>query len=46
MEVIACRRCAELLDRVDALKALGVKVFYTGEYLTDWLKSGKRLLSI
>ena len=45
VDVIACRRCAELLDRVDALKALGVKVFYTGEYLTDWLKSGKRLLS-
>jgi hypothetical protein len=44
--VIACRRCAELTGVVDELKALGVKVFYTGEYLTEWLKSGKRLLSV
>jgi hypothetical protein len=46
VEVIACRKCAENLDRVEALKALGVKVFYTGQLLTDWLKDGKRLLAV
>lgn len=46
VNVIACRRCAELTGRVDQLKALGVKVFYTGEYLTDWIKSGKPMLSV
>jgi hypothetical protein len=44
--VIACRRCAEMTGVMEKLKALGVKVFYTGEYLTNWLKSGKPLLSV
>jgi hypothetical protein len=46
VEVIACRKCAENLDRVEALQALGVKVFYTGSLLTDWLKAGKPVLTI
>jgi len=46
VEVVACRKCAENLDRVEALKALGVKVFYTGQFLTDWLKAGKHMITV
>jgi hypothetical protein len=46
VRVIACRACAERLGAVEALERLGVEVFYTGEFLTDWLKSGDRILSV
>ncbi len=46
VEVIACRRCAENLSIVDKLEEMGIKVFYTGEFLTEWLKSGSRLITI
>jgi hypothetical protein len=46
VEIIACRQCAENLKLVEALRAMGVKVFYTGQLLTDWLKAGKHLLSV
>ncbi len=46
VRLIACKACAENLGVADTLKGLGVEVFYTGVYLTDWLKSGEKLLTI
>jgi hypothetical protein len=46
VRVIACKKCAENLGAVEALEGLGIEVFYTGEFLTEWLKSGERILSI
>ena len=46
VRVIACKKCAENLGVVAALEGLGIEVFYTGEFLTAWLKSGDRILSI
>ena len=46
VRVIACRKCAENMGIVDKLEALGAEVFYTGQFLTDWLQSGKKLISI
>ena len=46
LRVIACRRCAEHLDVVEDLENLGIEVFFTGEFLTNWLKSGAPLLSV
>lgn len=46
VRVIACRRCAENLHVVEQLKKLDVEVFYTGEFLTNWLKSRERVLTI
>jgi hypothetical protein len=46
VRVIACRRCAENLELVEALEKLDVEVFYTGQFLTDWLKSGDRILAL
>ncbi|MHB9033339.1 MAG: DsrE family protein [Anaerolineae bacterium] len=43
---IACLACARNLGLVEQLQAQGVEVFYTGQYLTDWLKSGDKLLSL
>jgi len=46
IRTIACRKCAENLDAVEALENLGVEVFYTGEFLTEWIKSGKAMISV
>ncbi len=45
IRVIACKKCAENLGVAEKLKALGIEVFYTGEFLTDWIKSGKKVLT-
>jgi hypothetical protein len=31
---------------VEELEERGVNVFYTGQFLTDWLKSGKKYITI
>ncbi|MFP4482022.1 MAG: DsrE family protein [Thermovirgaceae bacterium] len=46
IRTIACRKCAENLGAVEKLESIDVEVFYTGEFLTEWMKSGKALLSV
>ncbi len=48
VKIIACRKCAENLGIVGKLEGLlgDVNVFYTGAFLTEWLKSGKKLITI
>lgn len=46
VRLVACRACAENLGAADRLRELGVKVFYAGQFLTDWLKSGKPVLAL
>jgi len=46
VRVIACKHCAEEQNVATILQRLGVEVFYTGEFLTDWLKSGSKVLSV
>lgn len=46
VEVIACKKCAENIGAVEKLESLGVKVFYTGQYLTETLQSGHKILSV
>jgi hypothetical protein len=46
VRVIACIRCAENLGVVEKLQALGIEVFTTGSFLTEWLKSGEKILTI
>jgi hypothetical protein len=46
VRLLACRACAENLGVVDRLKELGVKVFYAGQFLTDWIKSGRPVLAL
>ncbi|MBS3779924.1 MAG: DsrE family protein [Desulfovermiculus sp.] len=46
VEVIACKRCAEKLGFVQTLEDLGINVFYTGQFLTEWLKTDKKILTL
>ncbi|MBN1830064.1 MAG: DsrE family protein [Deltaproteobacteria bacterium] len=46
VRVIACKKCAENLGVVEQLEGLGIEVFYVGQFLTEWLKSGERVLTI
>jgi len=39
VEVIACKACADRYGISEALSEIGVKVFYTGEALTNAVKS-------
>ena len=46
VEIIACKGCAEKLDLIQDLEELGIHVFYTGQFLTEWLKADKKILTI
>ena len=46
VRVIACKQCAENYNIVDNLEKQGIEVFYTGVFLTEWLKDGKKLITI
>jgi hypothetical protein len=46
VRVIACKKCAENLGLVDKIEAMGIDVFYTGEFLTDWIKSSMPMITI
>ena len=45
-EAIACKKCAENLGAAEKLEELGVSVFYTGQYLTEALQAGDKILTI
>lgn len=36
---VACKACADSYPVTEELEKLGVEVFYTGQFLTDWLQS-------
>jgi hypothetical protein len=46
VRVIACKHCAEEQNVAAILQRLGIEVFYTGEFLTEWLKSGSKVLNV
>jgi hypothetical protein len=46
VRVIACQRCAENYGIVDQLTELGLEVSYVGEFLTEWIKSGRPVLAL
>lgn len=45
VRVIACKSCAEKFGIVPEITALDVEVFYTGGFLTDWIKSGDKYIT-
>jgi hypothetical protein len=46
VELVACKRCADNYGVADALQEQGVAVFYAGQYLTDRIKAGEKLITI
>ncbi len=46
VQIIACKACADQLGIAESLECLGIEVDYTGELLTQIIKSEKNLLTI
>jgi len=46
VHIIACKACAEQLKVSETLENLGVEVIYTGELLTEIIKSKKAIITI
>jgi hypothetical protein len=42
----ACKACCDNLGVTDKLTELGINVRYMGEALTDYIKSGEKILTI
>jgi hypothetical protein len=45
VELLACKGCADRYGVSDRLEELGIEVKYTGAYLSDFLKSGKKVIT-
>jgi hypothetical protein len=45
VELLACKACSDSYGVSATLEALGIRVIYMGEPLTDFLKSGARVLT-
>ncbi len=45
VELLACKGCADQYGVSPKLEELGIEVKYTGTYLTDFIKSGKKIIS-
>jgi hypothetical protein len=46
VSVEACKACCDNFGVTDVLALLGIKVRYMGKPLTDYIKSGEKILSI
>lgn len=45
VRAVACKACADNYGLSSQLEQLGVEVFYTGEYLTNWIKSDAHVVT-
>ena len=45
VELLACKGCADQYGVSSKLEELGIEVKYTGTYLTEMVKSGKKVLT-
>jgi hypothetical protein len=45
VELLACKGCADQYGVSDKLEEIGITVQYTGTYLTDYIKSGKKIIT-
>ena len=46
VRTMACKACADRYGIAGRLTALGIEVVYTGEFLTDWLKAAKPMITL
>lgn len=46
VRVIACQHCAKEQGTRDTLESCDIEVFSTGVFLTEWIQSGKHILTI
>jgi len=45
VELLACKGCADQYGVSSKLEELGIEVKYTGTYLTDFIKSGNKVIT-
>lgn len=46
VKVIACLKCAENMEIAEGLEACHIDLYYTGELLSEWIKSGETVISV
>lgn len=46
VKVVACLKCADNMEITDSLNSCNIDVFYTGEYLSNWIKSGDTIITV
>ncbi len=46
VNVVACLKCADNLNISEGLNACNIDVFYTGEYLSEWIQSGDTIITV
>ena len=46
VNIMACKRCAEILGMVEQLEQLNITVEYLGTFLTDLIKNNEHLITI
>jgi hypothetical protein len=45
VRVVACKRCAMNYEIEQDLLDLGLEVFFSGQFLTDWIRSGDHYIT-
>ncbi len=45
VDVAACKACADRYAATEDLESLGVRVFYTGQFLTEWISSAGHVIT-
>ena len=45
VNTMACRKCAENYGIVEKLEELGIEVFYSGQFLSEWLQENKKIIT-
>ncbi|RXJ67158.1 DsrE family protein [Halarcobacter ebronensis] len=46
VKVTACLKCAQNMEIAEGLEACNIDVYYTGELLSNWIKSGDTIISV
>lgn len=46
VKVVACLKCADDMNVKEGMQSCGIDVFYTGEFLSEWITSGKPIVSV
>ena len=46
VKVVACLKCADNMQITEGLNSCNIDVFYTGEFLSDWIKSGETIITV
>eukprot|EP01156_Anaeramoeba_ignava_P018739 Anaeramoba_ignava/a92774_14.p1 GENE.a92774_14~~a92774_14.p1 ORF type:complete len:113 (-),score=14.15 a92774_14:179-517(-) len=46
VKVTACLKCAENMQIAEGLEACNIDIYYTGELLSEWIKSGETIISV